>query len=68
MGNDAIHWTHEYILFSIKEEALWPDQWFRVLDLKYGNPKLKSRSDYNQLELMNSIGSCWFNSLAAFVQ
>ena len=34
VGNDAIHWTHEYILFSIKEETVWPDQWFSVLDLK----------------------------------
>ena len=34
VGNDAMHWTHEYILFSIKEKTVWPDQWFSVLDLK----------------------------------
>lgn len=62
VGNDAMRWTHEYILFSIKEEAECRDQWFRVLDLKSGDPKFKSWFDYNQLEFINSIGSCWFKS------
>lgn len=62
-----MHWTHEYILFPIEEEAVWSDLWFSVLDLKSGDPKFKSQSDYNQLEFINSIGSFWFNSLAVFV-